>query len=575
MLKEYTCSVNLFPAMVNTKKGTLYGYINSTGNFIIKPQYTSAMDFTKSGTAIVSMDDLWGLIDSSGNYVVKPIYNYINNFEDEVAVFTQNGTTGIMDEHGVIIPTNNYSFINNFSEGLAVVSINKDNETTLYGYIDKSGKEVIPISFSQAFSFNNGYALVKTPTGTYEIIDKKGIVKTMFPYKSMGNFNDNYLTFSETENDLIGYVDLDGHVIVPPKYTTASPVVDDYIIASISPNYLGKYGAVTVTNLPIYPYTYNDIQYLSDGHFALGIPRSENSLFMNNLYALGNKKGIILTNFVFKNISKYNNSIASASDLKYTFFIDLRGIRIKYLPIVEGTGTLSIKCGIVYADTDYWPMYLKTNGDIIYEPNQIIPLDDLYSVLIVKYKPNVNYLIYYPQIQGVTPLNIAIQINAKLRELSDLEKINESTVLDYDKYGNFSILFFEKHLFIPEINTYNYPFGAAHGMTTRKTPNINLKTGEFYTLDDLFKDGIYWTKYINDIISNMIKTDPQYEYVYPDGFKGIEENQTFYVDKDNLFIYFTPYDIAPYASGFVTFKIPFIEIDSLINKQGSFYQSFN
>ena len=223
-----------------------------------------------------------------------------------------------------------------------------------------------------------------------------------------------------------------------------------------------------MTNLPIYPYTYNDIQYLRDGHFALGIPRSENSLFMNNLYALGNKKGIILTNFVFKNISKYNNSIASASDLKYTFFIDLRGIRIKYLPIVEGTGTLSIKCGIVYADTDYWPMYLKTNGDIIYEPNQIIPLDDLYSVLIVKYKPNVNYLIYYPQIQGVTPLNIAIQINAKLRELSDLEKINESTVLDYDKYGNFSILFFEKHLFIPEINIYNYPFGAAHGMTTRK-----------------------------------------------------------------------------------------------------------
>ena len=71
MLKESTCSVNLFPAMVNTKKGTLYGYINSTGNFIIKPQYTSAMDFTKSGTAIVSMDDLWGLIDSSATMLLN------------------------------------------------------------------------------------------------------------------------------------------------------------------------------------------------------------------------------------------------------------------------------------------------------------------------------------------------------------------------------------------------------------------------------------------------------------------------------------------------------------------------
>ena len=122
---------------------------------------------------------------------------------------------------------------------------------------------------------------------------------------------------------------------------------------------------------------------------------------------------------------------------------------------------------------------------------------------------------------------------------------------------------------------YYYPFGAAHGMPNKKTPNIDLETGEFYTLADLFMGGVYWTGELNKIIENMIATDPQYEILFEDGFKGIKEDQDFYVDKNNLYIYFPPYEIAPYAAGFVTFKIPFTEIEGMINKEGNFYKSFN
>ena len=45
------------------------------------------------------------------------------------------------------------------------------------------------------------------------------------------------------------------------------------------------------------------------------------------------------------------------------------------------------------------------------------------------------------------------------------------------------------------------------------------------------------------------------------------------MDKNNLYL-FPPYEIAPYA-GFVTFKIPFTEIEGMINKEGNFYKSFN
>lgn len=575
MNKSYICNINLFPAMVNTKDGTVYGYIDSSGEFIIKAQYSMAMDFNQSGLAIVCKSDLCGLIDSKGKYIVDPVYNFINPFVEERAIFSKENAMGVLDDNGNVIKTKEYNFISDYSDDLAVVSILKSDSTTLYGYIDKDGNEIIPTTYLEGTDFKNGYALVKNPDGIYEIIDKAGIVQNTFPYKYVGNYGDNLFTFSEKSGGLMGYVDIKGNVILNPQFTMALPSEDGYLIVSTSEDYIGKYGIVDTSNHIIYPYIYNDIKYLGANRFALGVPRDVENPFQNNLYSIGNENGTILTDFKFTNVERYAHEISSASDLKNTFFINLKGDTIKELPIIEGTGTLKIKCNLIFADVDYWPSYISVCGKTIYEPNSKIPLDDKYSVVKMKYKPNVTYLIYYPQVRGVSPYNIEMFINSKLRDLSNLEKINEDQVLDYNRYGNFNVIFFEKDLLVLEINIYNYPFGAAHGLTSRKTPNIDLKTGEFYTLSDLFKGGIYWTHYIDEIIGNLIKTDPQYEYVYPDGFKGISLDQNFYVDKDNLYIYFAPYDIAPYAAGFVTFKIPFKDIDSLINKKGSFYNSFN
>ena len=55
---------------------------------------------------------------------------------------------------------------------------------------------------------------------------------------------------------------------------------------------------------------------------------------------------------------------------------------------------------------------------------------------------------------------------------------------------------------------------------------------------------------------------------YVDGIKYLaanaKEGQNFYFDEDNLYIYFQPYDIGPYAAGFITFKIPLKLISDII-----------
>jgi len=47
------------------------------------------------------------------------------------------------------------------------------------------------------------------------------------------------------------------------------------------------------------------------------------------------------------------------------------------------------------------------------------------------------------------------------------------------------------------------------------------------------------------------------------------------VSEDALYIFFAPYDIAPFAAGFPTFRIPYSEIEGMINKQGAFWKAFH
>ena len=51
--------------------GTLFGFINTTGAIVIKPQFEGAYDFSE-GKARVRKGDKWGFIDLKGMFVIKP-----------------------------------------------------------------------------------------------------------------------------------------------------------------------------------------------------------------------------------------------------------------------------------------------------------------------------------------------------------------------------------------------------------------------------------------------------------------------------------------------------------------------
>lgn len=564
--------VILYPAMKNALNGRIFGYINDKGLFVIKPKFQMAYDF-KYGIAVVLENDKFGVINTKGEYIVEPIYDNIGEFKERRAVFNLNNNVGVIDDKGNIITKRSYNFIGEFSDGLALVAMGYKNGDYRYGYINLKGEEVIPIKFIMGYDFKDGVALVKLDYTTYALINKEREILNTYNHVFIYGYNNGVMAFADNFQGPYGYINSKGKEIIKAKYSEATAFKDGVAVVSYDENYEKHYGLIDLEEKYIFQPIFSDILNLGEGMVALGLPLGDNIFANRNIYAIGNIKGKILTNFIYLKVENYKDGLAYGSDEEYTFFIDTNGEIDKNLPKVKGSGELLKKESLIYANIDYMPYYIGKYNSVVYKPNDTIKLNDNYSIFIKKYKPNINYLIYIPNILDVENKEIE-EVNKRLDKDSyfspysegNNKEITKDDVLEYDYYGTFDIKFFKKDFISLDLNGSYYVLGAAHPMPVRKTENINLKTGKFYTIEDLFIKNSSWKEYLNRLIKSMINFDKKYDYVFKDSFKGIEDNQNFYIDENNLYVYFKPYDIAPYAAGFVTFKIPFSKLNKIINK---------
>lgn len=560
----------LFPAAVKAVGGTKWGYIDTAGHFRISPQFEQAEPFQANGLAVAGTAGLSGLINPSGQFVVKPVFDFIGSFSEHRAVVIDKEGFKVIDEQGRIITSQAYSYINEYKEGRAVFAAQSGSQ---YGYLDLQGQEVISPKFTEASDFQAGKALVKTSEGRYALIDKMGKVLHTYNYPVVGQPGDGLLAFKITEDGKFGYMDEAGNVKIQPQYTMALPFAEGRAIVNTAADYRNQYGVIDRQGKFVIDPVYNDIQDLGEGRFAVGIAIDKEKPYVGSIYAVTDKNGRRLTETIFYGVSGYRNGLASVYDAKQTYFIDLSG-RQAAGPAVKGSGTLTPMNGLVQANVDMRVSYYTPAGQLVWSPNTVIPLSRPYQVIEHKYKPNKDYLVYYPEVSGMSDPLAQQRVNEKLKELSGVKPVG-SGQLDASFSSDFTVSLFRKQLLQLEIIGYNYPFGAAHGMPSRVYAHIDLVTGRFYELKDLFKEGSDYVKVLSGIIGEQIKNDPQYSYVFPDSYKGIAPDQPFYVTEDALYIYFNPYDIAPYAAGFPTFRIPFKEIASIIAQEKPFWQSFH
>src|SRR6185369_10974528 len=107
----------------------------------------------------IQQDGKWGYIDSSGKIVIKPQFLWAEEFSEGLASFqNEHGKHGYIDESGTVVIEPKYDSVTDFSEGLAAVSFDLG-----WGYIDKIGNWVLQPHFAGARPFSDGLALVGVP----------------------------------------------------------------------------------------------------------------------------------------------------------------------------------------------------------------------------------------------------------------------------------------------------------------------------------------------------------------------------------------------------------------------------
>lgn len=564
-----------YPVLVKTAHGNLWGYIDDKGRMAIAPQYEYAMAFQDNGLAIVQHNGKQGVIDTSGRYVVRPAYDSISDFSEGLAFVIDDQGFRVIDDLGHILTPRAYPYIGPYRNGRAVFASASGDGPSRYGYLDMQGKEAIAARFAEAGDFADRKAVVKLKDGEYALIGTDGAPLAVYKQAFVGPLGDGLLAFQREASGKYGYLDEKGREVIAPRFTGALPFGDGRAVVNTAEDYNNRYGLIDSKGVFQIKPEYNDINPLGENRFAVGKAIDPERPYVGSRYALADGSGRFLTDFTFTEITAFDRGFASVSDDRATYWIDLDGRPASRLPRLEGSGTMAFVGNLISASIDQRLSYYDIAGNAVWRPNTTIPLSPPYRVRELKYKPNRNYLVYYPQVEGMSDPAAERQVNAKLKMLSAVKPPPPHAQTEASYTGDFAAAFYRDHLLVLELDGYNYPFGAAHGMPSREYVHINLVIGETYALKDLFKPGGPYVRRISELIAHMIATDPRYAYVFPDSFKAISPDQLFYVTEDALHIVFPPYEIAPYAAGFPTFRIPYAALSDLIDTDGRFWKSFH
>ncbi len=128
---------------------------------------------------------------------------------------------------------NRYVDIKKYSEGLIAVKSNNGK----YGYVDKTGKVVIPFKYDDAEEFHNGTAVVYIKDG-YTLIDKSGKILLEKIYSGvMASYSD-LIEIYDKETKKYGYINNSGEIVIPLIYDNATYFENGVAFVKISEKYL-------------------------------------------------------------------------------------------------------------------------------------------------------------------------------------------------------------------------------------------------------------------------------------------------------------------------------------------------
>lgn len=242
-LHKYSFISSFNKGMAKVESNGKWGFIDMNGNEVIPCKYDKETHFVED-RSIVMRANKWGAIDKKGLEIIPYKYDSISDFYDGYAKVELNGKYGVIDKNGYEIISCKYSnvidrvdgkpniwsifisdqtiiasnkipifidnvalveldnrsvFVNknmkeikpncwrtNFRDGLSVVSSSLKGK---YGFVNRSGNEVISRNYDYAYDFVEGLSAVKS-NEKWGFIDKDGNTVISCKYDQVDSFSE-------------------------------------------------------------------------------------------------------------------------------------------------------------------------------------------------------------------------------------------------------------------------------------------------------------------------------------------------------------------------------------------------
>lgn len=180
--------------------------------------------------------DVYYIADKKTGEKIKELYSYerVYNFSEGLALAQRYSDYkwGFIDKTGKEVIPFNYNDARNFTEGLAAVEINFK-----WGFIDKAGKIIIPLQYVQTWSFSEGLAQVRL-NNKIGFINKTGAIVIPLKYEYDSDY---YYSNGFSEglarvklNNKFGFIDKKGKEIIPIIYDTAGNFTNGEVAVTLN-----------------------------------------------------------------------------------------------------------------------------------------------------------------------------------------------------------------------------------------------------------------------------------------------------------------------------------------------------
>lgn len=146
------------------------------------------------------------------------------------------------------------------------------------------------------------------------------------------------------------------------------------------------------------------------------------------------------------------------------------------------------------------------------------------------------------------------QANQALKESKKNKNIPFHTYAAYTTYKTH----FNNNGLLSIAVRYSSYTGGANGLEVQTGYTSKLKNGNLLKLSDLFETGFDYKKVISNEILKQMKANK--ENYFPEAitkFEQIKGDHPYYIENNNLVVFYGPFEIAPHVSGIPEFKIPF------------------